>query len=66
MTDKCICQTVATNEIGEVIDPHGFIIYRFALDCPIHGIVRHYRSDVTDLQPGADDLKAEDSTSDAP
>lgn len=40
--EQCICQTIQTNRIGEVYAPVGAnqhrLAYRFALDCPVHGI----------------------------
>lgn len=34
---ECKCN-VATNRIGEILAPSGEIIFRFALECPAHGI----------------------------
>ncbi len=43
MSDKCICKTAVTERIGQVFVPDlksrtYSEAYRFALDCPVHGI----------------------------
>lgn len=35
---ECICGSIVTNRIGMVEHPRHGLLYRFALDCPVHGI----------------------------
>lgn len=35
---ECVCGSIITNRVGTVVHPHHGELYRFALDCPIHGI----------------------------
>lgn len=36
---SCVCATIVTNRVGVVGHPDRGVLYRFALDCPVHGIV---------------------------
>lgn len=35
---ECVCASIITTRIGIVAHPDKGILYRFALDCPVHGI----------------------------
>ena len=35
---ECVCGSIITNRVGIVEHHHHGELYRFALDCPIHGI----------------------------
>lgn len=35
---ECVCGSIITNRVGIVEHPYHGILYRFALDCPVHGI----------------------------
>ena len=37
MTD-CVCASIVTDRVGTVVHPVHGLLYRFALDCPVHGI----------------------------
>lgn len=35
---ECVCGSIITNRVGTVAHPKHGELYRFALDCPVHGI----------------------------
>lgn len=35
---ECVCGSIITNRVGLVVHPKYGELYRFALDCPVHGI----------------------------
>lgn len=35
---SCVCASIITDRIGVVEHPRHGVLYRFALDCPVHGI----------------------------
>lgn len=41
---ECTCNK-ATNRIGYVHNRQGDLLYRFNMDCPIHGIIVHEKGD---------------------
>lgn len=53
--EQCICTTVKTNRVGEVYVPAGHgqhqLAYRFALDCPVHGIRKKVNGEWVQQEP---------------
>jgi hypothetical protein len=41
---ECTCNK-ATTRIGDVHNRQGVLLFRFNMDCPIHGIVVHTKGD---------------------
>lgn len=35
---NCVCASIVTDRVGTVAHPNHGVLYRFALDCPVHGI----------------------------
>ena len=35
---NCVCGSIITDRVGVVAHPRQGVLYRFALDCPVHGI----------------------------
>lgn len=58
---ECVCRTIVTNRIGTIAVPpknpgEKWSQFRFALDCPVHGI-KSDRSEEPVLSIAEDDMK---------
>ena len=51
---ECTCNK-ATTRIGHVHNRHGELLYRFNMDCPVHGIVVHEKED-TNVEEDCQDV----------
>lgn len=51
---ECTCHK-ATKRIGEVHNRNGNLLYRFDMDCPVHGIIVHQKEIKEDVEERNED-----------
>lgn len=49
---RCVCSTIKTNRIGIVVNKNDVVLYRFALDCPVHGVVSDRTQPIEEITHG--------------